>query len=111
MRKDKGSPPHGKGGGKGLVALTTAQLNAHIRTMIQEELVREASRTDAEAVRFLLRACAFHARTGTADDLEAAKTVAQFIFETVRGRTATAADLHLLRNHIGPEVGAGSGVF
>lgn len=92
------------------MALTTAQLNAHIRTMIQEELVREASRTDAEAVRFLLRACAFHARTGTADDLEAAKTVAQFVFETVLGRSATATDLHLLRNHLSLDVG-GTGVF
>ncbi|MCZ2109084.1 MAG: hypothetical protein LC118_05870 [Dehalococcoidia bacterium] len=93
------------------MALTTAQLNAHIRTMIQEELVREGAGTDAEAVRFLLRACAHHARTGTPDDLEAAKTVAQFIFETVIGRSATEAGLHLLRNHIGPDVGAAGGVF
>lgn len=92
------------------MALTTAQLNAHIRSMIVDQLRRENGNT-REAVLFLLRACAWHARSGTADDLEAAKTAAQFIFETVIGRSMTAEDAHLLRNHLSKDAGASDGVF
>lgn len=92
------------------MALTTAQLNAHIRDMIVDRLVVEGPDLNGAALRFLLRACADHANLGGADNLEAAKTSAQFLFETVIGRAATADDLHLLKNHIAPEVG-GAGVF
>lgn len=92
------------------MALTAAQLNAHIRTMLVDQLQRENGNARA-AMLFLLRACAWHARSGTADDLEAAKTVAQFIFETVLGRSMTAEDAHILRKHVSPDVGAADGVF
>lgn len=92
------------------MALTTAQLNAHIRTMITDRLALEGSDVSGPALRFLLRACADHANLGGADNQEAAKTAAQFLFETVIGRPATANDLHMLRNHIAPDVG-GAGLF
>lgn len=92
------------------MALTTAQLNAHIRTMIVDQLQRENGNSRA-ALMFLLRACARHARSGTADDLEAAKTAAQFIFETVLGRSMTADDAHYLRKHLNLDSGAADGIF
>lgn len=92
------------------MALTQAELNAHIRTMIVDRLQAEGSDVSGAALRFLLRACADHANLGGADNLEAAKTSAQFLFETVIGRSATADDLHLLRNHIAPDV-SGTGMF
>ena len=92
------------------MALTTNQLNAHIRTMIVDRLQAEGTDLSNESLRFLLRACADHARLGGADDIEAAKTAAQFLFETTIGRNATAADLHQLRQHIAREVN-GEGLF
>lgn len=95
------------------VALTAAQLNAHIRSMLVDRLTFETAEDrspDNQALLFLLRACADHARLGDADSIEAAKTSAQFLFETVIGRSATANDLHFLRNHLAQTVN-GSGLF
>lgn len=92
------------------MALTTAQLNAHIRTMMQEQLIKEGTYTSSASVLFLLKACVWHARTALPDDLEAAKTVAQFVFETTIGHSMTAAETHYLRQHLANDVG-GQGVF
>ena len=93
------------------MALTQAQLNAHIRTMLQEQLVREGTSMEGASVMFLLKAAAWHARTATADDLEAAKTVAQFVVETATCHALTASEAHYLRKHLAPAVGAADGVF
>ena len=81
------------------MALTPNQLNAHLRTLIQNEVVAQGEGIDPEAWKFLLRACIRHVRLGGADNQEAGRTIAQFVFEQRIGRPATAADLHWLRNH------------
>lgn len=80
------------------MALTNAQLNVHIRDIIADELdfVRDS---DKQILMFFLRACIRHVRKPGADNIEAAKTVAQFVSQQVLGRALTAADLHSLRNH------------
>lgn len=79
--------------------LNPNQLNAHLRTIMQDELVAAGQDLAPAVFHFLLRACIRHRRLGGADDQEAARTIAQFIFEQVIGRSATADDLHRLRNH------------
>lgn len=84
------------------MALTNAQLNAHIRDILADELdfVRES---DKQVLMFLLRACIRHIRQGGADNIEAGKTVAQFVAQQVLGRALTGGDLHALRRHWTPE--------
>lgn len=87
------------------MALTTAQLNAHLRAMIQNELatitvaeIREGGQ-EAGFLYGLLRACVRHVRIGDADSIEAGKTVAVNVLESILGRPATAGELHQLRRH------------
>lgn len=81
------------------MALTAAQLNAHLRVAIQDEIVAQGEALSPEAWFFLLRACIRHWRLGDADSQEAARTIAQFVFESKIGRPAGAGDLHSLRQH------------
>lgn len=83
------------------MALTQAQLNAHLRTMVLDQLPLEKNKR--EAILFFLRACITHYRTAGPDNQEAARTVGQFMYEQFIGRAATAADLHLLRKHAATE--------
>lgn len=88
------------------MALTQAQLNAHLRTMLLNQIQHEED--NFAVLKFFLRACERHARAGNGDNAEAARTVGQAVFENVIGRSATADDLHYLRNHLAGDVdGAG----
>lgn len=83
------------------MALTTAQLNAHLRQIALVQLDNEGR----DGLRALLRACVEYAR-GTAagsPEREAANTIATFAAERVLGRSLTAQDRHWLVNHAGPE--------
>ena len=81
------------------MALTTAQLNAHLRAMLQNELERPRTRDDYAARIFLIRAAIEHVRLGDADSVEAGRTVAEFVCQQTFGRTPTADDLHMMRGH------------
>lgn len=83
------------------MALTTNQLNAHIRTTIQDQLPFEDGNN--LVLMFFLRASIRHCRLGGADNIEAGKAIAQFVFEKINNRTATAADLEKLQNHLAIE--------
>jgi hypothetical protein len=80
------------------VALTTAQLNAHIRTLLLDQF--NAERVNREALLFMVRACVRHVRLGGADNIEAGRTVGEFLLQQVLGRSLTAGDLHYLRKHL-----------
>lgn len=84
------------------MALTQAQLNAHLRTMLLNQIPHEDD--NLVVLRFFLRACVRHARAVNGDNAEAARTVGQAVFENVIGRSATAGDLHYLRNHLASDV-------
>lgn len=81
------------------MALTTAQLNAHLRAMLQNELERPRTRDDYAARLFMIRAAIAHIRLGDADSIEAGNTVARFVCQQTYGRTPTADDLHMMRGH------------
>ena len=81
------------------MALTVAQQNAHLKT-IMANVAQVQGRGDAEVIYALLRGCIVHVRLGGADNIEAGKFWAQALFQSVIGRNATAADLHLLKNHL-----------
>lgn len=88
------------------MALTQAQLNTHLRTMLLNQIPHEED--NMAVLRFFLKACVRHARVGNGDNAEAAKTVARVVFENVIGRSMTADDAHYLRSHLAAEVdGAG----
>lgn len=93
------------------MALTQAQLDQHFRQALVARLAAERDVAPSQLLLSILRGLADYARRGDADSVEAAKTGAQFFYETFTGRAATAADLHVLRNHIAPEVGARTGDF
>lgn len=83
------------------MALTQVQLNAHLRTMVLDQLPLEKNKR--ETILFFLRACITHYRTPGADNQEAARTIGQFMYEKFIDRAATASDLHLLRKHASTE--------
>lgn len=78
--------------------LTTDQQNA----ILKQIMVRVADNLDGddEAFYVLLRACIAQVRLGGADNIEGGKFWAQALYERVTGQSATAADLHMLRNHL-----------
>lgn len=80
------------------MALTVNQQNA----ILKQIMVRVADNLDGDDEAFygLLRACIAQVRLGTANDIEGGKFWAQALYERVTGRSATAADLHQLRNHL-----------
>lgn len=80
------------------MALTTAQQNAHLKTI----MARVANNIEYDSQTFydLLKSCIAHVRLGDADSIEAGKFWAQALFEQVLERSANANDLHLLRNHL-----------
>lgn len=81
------------------MALTTAQLNAHIRTIVSDEL-DHVRRSDRAVLLFMMRACIRHYRLGGDDNQEAARTVARFVWQRAIGREPTQQDLHELLKHI-----------
>lgn len=80
------------------MALTVNQQNAHLKTIMAN--VADQLDGNDETFYALLRGCIVHCRLGGADNIEAGKFWAQALFQSVIGRSATAADLHRLRNHL-----------
>lgn len=81
------------------MALSAAQLNAHIRSIVADELDAER-RTNPAVVRFFIAAALRHYRLGGVDNQEAAQTVARFVWQQVIGRSPTQQDLHEFLNHV-----------
>lgn len=82
------------------MALTTAQVNAHLRTTMADQI---NANPDKEVFLWLLRACIRHYRLGGADNQEAGRTLAELLFQAFLNRPPTADDLHRLRRHLAIE--------
>lgn len=81
------------------MALSPNQLNAQLRTLLQNEIAAQGQSLDWDVLMFLIRACVRHYRTGNADAQEAAQTIARWVTQNYNGRTPTTDDLHRLRWH------------
>jgi len=93
------------------MALTTAQYNAHVQTMISGLFpttpLLALSDIQRACLMYLLRRLVLYKRIGANQD-EAAKRLALEILTAIKGSAPTADDLHLLRNHWAEEALPGS---
>lgn len=97
------------------MALTEAQRDLHLRRVV----VGVAARLSPQSETFmeLLRGCIRHYRTAQdAGDIalngantEAARVMAQALFEAVIKRSATSADLHYLKAHLALDADSSAG--
>jgi len=76
------------------MALTTVQLNSHLRQIILLLFSRNEEALDA-----FVRTCISYSKNGSAAEKEAARTILREVYERAVGRTLTSADIHTLIYH------------